>query len=130
MLRTTIFATYIREDYMTDNESNIHSIGENADMFAEYLAFSKKYPTAEESMLRLAMEKALMTKQRKVWEWYNYDRLTAVEIAKKLHVDPSSASRQIKTIEKQLQKWCADHMEAYNAIKGAQDDYDANDQGC
>lgn len=111
-----------------DNQNNeIRAKGENADMFAEYLAFSQKYPTPEQAFVRLAIEKALTPKQQKVWDWYNYDRLTTVEIAKKLKIDQSNASRQIKTIEKQIALWIESHKQAYDVIKEAQD---ANDQGC
>ena len=75
------------------------------------------HPKPEELLLRMAVEKALMNKQRKVWEWYNYDRLTSVEIAKKLKIKQQSADEQIKVIEKQLTKWIKEHSEVYEALK-------------
>lgn len=101
----------------------------NLDAIPEYDTSSAEHPTPEQLLLRMAVERALMNKQRKVWEWHNYDRLTAVEIAKKLKIDPSSAARQIKTIEKQLAKWCTDHKEVYDAIKEAETN-DSENSGC
>jgi predicted DNA-binding protein YlxM (UPF0122 family) len=53
---------------------------------------------------------------------YNYDRLTFVEIAKKLHISKQAVEQQIKTIEKQLANWIREHQEVYLAIKEAEAD--------
>jgi predicted DNA-binding protein YlxM (UPF0122 family) len=78
------------------------------------------HPKPEELLLRMAVEKGLMNRQRKVWEWYNYDRLSIVEIAKKLGITKQSAGEQIETIEKQLAKWVKEHSEVYEALKEAE----------
>jgi predicted DNA-binding protein YlxM (UPF0122 family) len=78
------------------------------------------HPKPEESLLRMAIEKTLMNKQRKVWEYYNYDRLTFVEIAKKLKVSKQAIEQQVNTIEKQLTKWVTEHRAVYEALKEAE----------
>lgn len=82
----------------------------------------QKHPTAEQLLLRMAVEKALMNKQRKVWELYNYDRFTQAEIAKKLKCTQQAIDQQIKVIEKQLTKWIKEHSEVYEALKEAEAD--------
>ena len=77
------------------------------------------HPTPEQLLIRMAVDKALMNKQKKVWKLYNYDRLTHTEIAKKLKITPSAVTQQIKTIEKQLQKWITLHSDVYQTIKEA-----------
>lgn len=87
------------------------------DNIPEVSAGGVEHPTPEQLLLRMAVDKALMNKQKKVWEMYNYDRLTHAEIAKKLKVTPSAITQQIKTIEKQLAKWISLHSEVYNTLK-------------
>jgi predicted DNA-binding protein YlxM (UPF0122 family) len=79
-------------------------------------AGASEHPTPEQLLLRMAVDKALMNKQKKVWELYNYDRLTHAEIARKLKVTPSAVTQQIKTIEKQLTKWIQEHKEVYKVL--------------
>jgi DNA-directed RNA polymerase specialized sigma subunit len=77
----------------------------------------EKHPSPEQLILREAVSKALMNKQQHVWEMYNYDRLTHAEIAKKLKVNTSSVTRQIKTIEKQLKKWIKKYNRVYEVLR-------------
>jgi len=84
---------------------------------------ARMHPTPEQILFRMAVEKALSNKQRKVWEYWNYDRLTQPEIAKKLRVKQQAVSQQIATIEKQLAKWIQEHAEVYKTL---QLDYGAN----
>jgi predicted DNA-binding protein YlxM (UPF0122 family) len=76
-----------------------------------------EHPTSEQLLIRMAVDKALMNKQKRVWELYNYARFTHSEIAKKLKITPSAVTQQIKTIEKQLTKWIKQHSEVYNTLK-------------
>jgi RNA polymerase sigma factor (sigma-70 family) len=107
---------------MFAKENSQDGIGNNADEYQEYQSSTQEHPTPEQAMLRQAIEQALMTKQRKVWEMYNYDRLTFVEIAKKMKVSESAIRQQVNTIEKQLTKWIQEHQEVYLAIKEAEAD--------
>ena len=101
-----------------DNElENFH---DRLDRLPEYKNGGAEHPTPEQLLFRMAVEKALMRDQAKIWEYYNYDRLTATEIAKKFGVDKSVMARRIKTIEKQLAKWIKEHKEVYEALKGAE----------
>jgi len=68
--------------------------------------------------MREAVNKALMLRQRKIWEMYNYDRLTHEEIAKKLGVTRSAITQQIKVIENRITKWVKKHSEVYNTLSG------------
>jgi len=69
-------------------------------------------------LMREAVNKALMLRQRKIWEMYNYDRLTHEEIAKKLGVTRSAITQQIKVIENRITKWVKKHSEVYNTLSG------------
>jgi predicted DNA-binding protein YlxM (UPF0122 family) len=89
----------------------------NEEDIAEVGVGGAEHPSPEQLMLREAVSKALLNKQRRVWELFNYDRLTHAEIAKKLHVTPSAITQQIRTIEKQLQRWIQEHKEVYQIIK-------------
>ena len=79
------------------------------------------HPTPEQLLIREAVNNALMNKQKRVWEMYNYDRLTHAEIAKKLKVTPSAITQQLKTIDKRLTKWVREHQDVYDVIKSVSD---------
>lgn len=91
----------------------------NPDLMAEPNTHGAEHPSVEQLMMREAVSKALMNRQKRVWEMYNFDRLTHAEIAKKLKVTPSAVTQQIKTIEKRLHKWIALHSDVYHTIKEA-----------
>ena len=100
---------------MIDSESI--SPGGTPDQYKEYIKYRKEYPTAEEALFRIAIDKVLNKEQKEIWQYWNYDRLTQSEIAKKLNSEQSLISRKIKTIEKQLTAWCKEHLEVYNLLK-------------
>jgi DNA-directed RNA polymerase specialized sigma24 family protein len=85
-------------------------------MFTESNTEYNEHPTSEQLMVREAI-RHLTFKQQKLWELWNYDRLTQDEIADKLHIDQSSVSRRIKTIEKRIAKWVRNNIGAYNLLK-------------
>ena len=89
----------------------------NPDLIAEPNTHGAVHPSVEQLMMREAVSRALMNRQKRVWEMYNFDRMTHAEIAKKLKVTPSAITQQIKTIEKQLTKWIQEHKEVYQIIK-------------
>lgn len=91
------------------------------DDLPEYDTSGNEHPTPEQLLFRMAVEKALLNDQRKIWEYYNYDRLTTVQIAKKMKVSKQAVSERIKTIEKQLVKWVKEHLEVYEALKEAEE---------
>lgn len=73
-------------------------------------------PSAEQAMLRQAA-RHLTSKQRQVWDLYNYDKLTQDEIGVKLGITHQGVAKHIKAIEKRVAKWCKSNMAAYNLIK-------------
>ena len=77
---------------------------------------SSEHPTPEQLLVREAV-KFLTPKQKKVWELYNYDRLTQDEIAKKLGVRQQTIQESIKGIEHRIAKWVKSNMGAYNLLK-------------
>lgn len=91
----------------------------DADSFAEYEQSENKHPSPEQLLMRMAIEKALNKKQRTIWDYYNYDRLSTVEIARKLNLDQSTISRNIKVIERRIIKWVKGNVEVYKALTGA-----------
>ncbi len=72
--------------------------------------------TTEQIMVRQAI-KYLTPIQRRVWELYNYDRLTQDEIAKRLGKKRTTIETQIRQCEARIVKWCTANMEAYKLIK-------------
>ena len=87
------------------------------DLYLEYTEARNAYPTEEQAILRLAADRALNEKQKKIWEYWNYDRLTQREIGIKMKLSRESVMQYIHTIEKKLAKWCKEHMEVYNLLK-------------
>ena len=101
----------------SEDKTEYKSPGGDTDQFAEYQVYGEKYPTAEEALFRLAIDKVLTLEQKKIWEYWNYDKLTQKKIADKLKSEQSLIAKKIKTIEKQLTQWCKEHMEVYNLLK-------------
>ena len=101
----------------SEDKTEYRSPGGETDQYAEYRVYGERYPTAEEALFRLAIDKVLTAEQKKIWEYWNYDKLTQKEIATKLNSEQSLIAKKIKTIEKQLAQWCKEHMEVYNLLK-------------
>ena len=67
-------------------------------------------PTPEQTLFRMAIERALSPLQSKIWEYWNYDRLTQKEISRRLRLgSASNAAHRIKTIERALERYCNAH---------------------
>jgi DNA-directed RNA polymerase specialized sigma subunit len=77
---------------------------------------SSEHPTPEQLLMREAA-KFLTPKQKKVWELYNYDRLTQDEMAARLGMGQANVAHSIKAIEKRIAKWVASNMGAYKLLK-------------
>lgn len=77
---------------------------------------STEHPTPEMLLIREA-SKYLTKKQRQVWEYHNYDRLTHDEIAAKLGKERSTITRTIQAAEKRITRWCKSNMGAYELLK-------------
>ena len=75
-----------------------------------------EHPTPEMLLIRQAV-KFLTPKQRAVWEYHAYDKLTQDKIAKKLHKDQSTIARTIQAAERRIAKWCKSNMGAYELLK-------------
>ncbi len=89
----------------------------NPDILPENETQGQLHPTPEQLFIREAISKALMNKQKEVWAMYAYNQMTFAEIGRKLKVDKSSAQRQVRTIERQIRKWCEGHMNVYHMLK-------------
>lgn len=74
------------------------------------------HPTPEQLLIREAA-KCLTTKQKTVWELYNFDRYTQDEIAKKLGISQPVVAKHIKSIENRIKRWVKGNLAAYNLIK-------------
>jgi len=77
---------------------------------------NSEHPTVEQMFIRQAI-KYLTAKQRAIWEYHNYDRLTQDEIAEKLHISQQAVQAHIHRIEKRIAKWCKSNMGAYKLLK-------------
>lgn len=102
---------------MDNNDDYNHDPRSNPDLLPEIESYGNAYPTAEEALFRMGIDRILTKEQKEIWEYWNYDRLTQSEIAKKTNSEQSLIAKKIKTIEKQLTKWCREHLEIYNLLK-------------
>lgn len=84
----------------------------------------RRHPTPEQSLIREAM-KRLTPKQKKIWELYNFDRLTQDEIGKKLKISQQAVTNHIRACEKKIAKWVKNNLGAYELLK---QDYANDDQ--
>lgn len=75
-----------------------------------------EHPSVEQMFIRQAV-KYLTPKQRAIWEYHNYDRLTQDEIAFKMRMKQQNVSRAIKAIERRIAKYCKDNKGAYLLLK-------------
>lgn len=77
---------------------------------------SLKHPTPELLLIREAV-KYLTQKQRQVWEYHAYDKLTQEEIANKLSISRQMVQQHIQAAERRIAKWCKSNMGAYELLK-------------
>lgn len=102
-----------------DRSCGVFSIDDrhfNAGDIPDYPKHDNEHPTPEQLLVRQAV-KYLTPKQRVIWEYYNYDRLTQDEIAVKLRITQPVVAKHIKATEKRIVKWVKSNMAAYNLIK-------------
>ena len=78
-----------------------------------------EHPTVEQVFILMAV-KHLTKKQKQVWEFHQYDRLTQDEIATKLGKARTTILTQIRQAERRIKRWCMDHMETYQLLKEKQ----------
>ncbi len=77
---------------------------------------ASEHPTPEMLLIREAV-KHLTPKQRKVWDYHSYDKLTQDEIGLKLKISQQMVTKHIKAAEKRITKWCKSNMGAYELLK-------------
>lgn len=82
------------------------------------------HPSVEEMFIRQAV-KYLTFKQREIWAYWNYDRLTQDQIAEKLHMGQANVAHSIKAIERRIAKYCKENQAAYDLLKA---EYGSKDQ--
>jgi predicted DNA-binding protein YlxM (UPF0122 family) len=75
-----------------------------------------KQPKAEEILFRMAIDH-LTERQRKIWEMWNYDRLTQDEMALKLKIRRQSVAESISKIEDKIKKFVTINKGAYILLK-------------
>lgn len=73
-------------------------------------------PTVEELFIREAV-KHLTSKQKQVWEYHNFDKLTQQEIGNKLGISQQAVMGHLRAINERIKKWCDYHQEVYDIIK-------------
>ena len=85
----------------------------------EVIRETNLHPLPEQLLLRQAIKESLTTKQRYVWDLYNYDALTQEEIAAKLGVSRPAVTQQIGTIERKLTKYCKERKRFIKTVREA-----------
>lgn len=91
---------------------------------------AETHPSPEMLLIRIAIEKALMNDQRKLWYMHAYDKMRDAEIARKLKISKQAVGQRIKVIEKKIKLYCKEHWEVYKTLKEAQYDTSYEDIGC
>ncbi len=76
---------------------------------------SSRHPSPEQLLLREAL-KRFTPKQKKIWEFHNYDRLTQDEIALKMKTSRQVIARHIKACEKKITKYVSMFKGFSNAL--------------
>lgn len=107
--------------WMAPRELNQWDVVKNPDLAESYELDSQKHPTAEQMLIRAAVDKVLMRDQKKLWEMYAYDKLTVGEMAQKFKVTHQSISKRIRVAEKLIAKWCKAHWATYMLLKGLEE---------
>lgn len=79
-----------------------------------------EHPTPEQLLFRQGV-KYLTPKQRAVWEYHNYDKLTQDEIAEKMGISQQVVGRHIKASKKRLMKYCNDNKGLIQELRAAMD---------
>jgi predicted DNA-binding protein YlxM (UPF0122 family) len=90
---------------------NIENIPER-----EYDKDEAKHPTASQLLLRLAIDNTLTYKQKRVWNYYNYDRMSLTDIGLKMNVSKQAIDQQIKVIENRLKTFCDEHKKVHKIL--------------
>jgi RNA polymerase sigma factor (sigma-70 family) len=77
---------------------------------------NSEHPGVEELFIREAA-KHLTAKQRAIWEYHNFDRLTQDEIADRVGIKQSTVNAHIRACEERIKRWCDDNRGVYNVIQ-------------
>lgn len=99
---------------MRKQKTNLESLSADRAVYREDVG--QLHPTPEQLLVREAV-KHLTPRQKRVWELYNYDKLTQDEIGAKLGISHQGVAKHIKAIEKRVTKWVQGNMGAYRLIK-------------
>jgi DNA-directed RNA polymerase specialized sigma24 family protein len=78
----------------------------------------REHPTPEQLFMQEA-SKHLTAKQKAIWDYHNFDRLTQDEIAEKMGIRQQTVTGHIRACEARIQKWCEENMSVYEMIKEA-----------
>jgi predicted DNA-binding protein YlxM (UPF0122 family) len=81
---------------------------------SEYDSDSEQ-PTPEQLFMRMSVE-CLTAKQKAVWEYHNFDRLTQEQIGAKLGITHQAVAKHITAAQTNMAKWCANNMKAYEML--------------
>ncbi len=76
----------------------------------------REHPTPEQLFMREAM-KHLTPRQRAVWEYHNYDRMTQDEIAIRCGISQVMVLKHIRACEARIEKWCFEHIWVYEMLR-------------
>ena len=77
-----------------------------------------EHPSPEQLLLRQAV-KLLTPKQKKIWELYNYDRLTQDKIADRLKISQPVVAKHIKAIRGRITRYCTSNKGLIDRLREA-----------
>jgi hypothetical protein len=74
------------------------------------------YPSPSEVFISEAV-KHLTYKQKLIWEYTNYDKLTQDEIAKKMGISQPTVCGHLRAINRSIVKWCKSYKQTYKLLE-------------
>lgn len=79
-----------------------------------------EHPTARQ-LFALEGMKCLTPKQRAIWEYDKFDKLTHQQIADKIGISRPVVSKHLKAATNRMSKWFIAHQQVYNLFKNIED---------
>lgn len=91
------------------------------DMAAKEYDSACEHPTIEQLFMREAI-KHLTPKQKVIWDYHNFDKLTLQAIGKKVGISHQAVARHIEAAKTKIKKWMRMNKVVYELLKSQQKD--------
>jgi len=88
----------------------------NINDIPEPIQDDNRHPSLNQIFVKEAI-RALTPKQKQVWEYLTYEKMTQDAIAHKLGLSQSVVCRHIKAAKKKMARWFKEHEGMYDLLK-------------